>query len=521
MAMTRESPALEDLVRHSGWMRRLAGGLLRDPDAAEDAVQEALIAGWRHAPERDRTVRPWLGQVVRNAARSQHRAERRRQVREAGARAFADGDVTPPDRLLADAQLHRLVAEAVTQLDEPFRQTLVLRYYEGLSAAEIARQLGVPEGTVRWRTKQGLDRVRATLDAHHGGDRRRWQRALLPLLPARTSSWPAAPALAVGAVTVAVLLTSAWVLVAPPRRPAEATTAPVAATPVGEPDAPVPDVPSSGPPALPSGMSCAERIERQHAEVVRLEADLFRWDSEFAWAMGEPNPAAERELRPFADAIVGTGDDGIQEYRFECRTWMCRIVARQGPDTSGLTAGDPRLFARVRSATSTSSDAVEGMPARDGTYLSLLYLRLRQPSALPTEQELSPPARAMPTISSDDSDCDSLAAAYDKELTTLRDRWATVEPRDHEFERSDVNEAMRAEMDSHLPWWKRLLGTTECRGDVCRREGRLSFLPAFLWSPDDAEVLESLQGHYLLGRTVGGGPTYLELEPRTQRRTTP
>lgn len=46
-------------------------------------------------------------------------------------------------------------------LDEPYRTTVLLRYYEGLTAAAIARLLSVPAGTVRWRLSQALDRLRA------------------------------------------------------------------------------------------------------------------------------------------------------------------------------------------------------------------------------------------------------------------------------------------------------------------------------------------------------------------------
>jgi DNA-directed RNA polymerase specialized sigma24 family protein len=51
----------------------------------------------------------------------------------------------------------------VDALDEPFRSTIRLRYFDGLSAAEIARRATLPEGTVRWRAKEGLERLRRAL----------------------------------------------------------------------------------------------------------------------------------------------------------------------------------------------------------------------------------------------------------------------------------------------------------------------------------------------------------------------
>src|SRR6185312_17482136 len=80
-------------------------------------------------------------------------------------------------RLAAQRRLSVLVAE----LAEPFRTTVILRYFEGLSAADIARRQRVPEGTVRWRLKTGLDRLRAELDRDSGGDRARWCLLLAPI----------------------------------------------------------------------------------------------------------------------------------------------------------------------------------------------------------------------------------------------------------------------------------------------------------------------------------------------------
>ena len=67
--------------------------------------------------------------------------------------------------LVAKALVHN---PPVLELDEPFRSTLLLRYVEGRSAADIARRQGVPAGTVRWRLKAALDDVRARFGASTG-----------------------------------------------------------------------------------------------------------------------------------------------------------------------------------------------------------------------------------------------------------------------------------------------------------------------------------------------------------------
>ena len=172
---------MEELLLHAGWLRRFAVALVKDLDAAEDIVQETLVAAWQRPAAN--TGRPWLARVARNAAIDLWRGTDRRPRRELAAAAGDVGTVASPEELIGDAQIHRAVAEAVAALEEPFRQTLVLRFFHGASSADIARSLRTPDGTVRWRLKEGIERVRRHLDARYGQVRRDWVTALLPLLP--------------------------------------------------------------------------------------------------------------------------------------------------------------------------------------------------------------------------------------------------------------------------------------------------------------------------------------------------
>ena len=56
-----------------------------------------------------------------------------------------------------------MLAEALAGLREPFRATVILRYYEGLNATEIAERLGENSGTIRQRLKRGLEELREDL----------------------------------------------------------------------------------------------------------------------------------------------------------------------------------------------------------------------------------------------------------------------------------------------------------------------------------------------------------------------
>jgi RNA polymerase sigma-70 factor (ECF subfamily) len=133
----------EDLLLHAGWLRRFAVALVKDLDAAEDIVQETLVVAWQRPA--DNTGRPWLARVARNWAIDFWRSSDRRERRELAAAATDIGTVASPEELIGDTQIHRAVAEAVAALEEPFRQTLVLRFFHGVSSADIARGLHKPD----------------------------------------------------------------------------------------------------------------------------------------------------------------------------------------------------------------------------------------------------------------------------------------------------------------------------------------------------------------------------------------
>ncbi|MHC4820833.1 MAG: sigma-70 family RNA polymerase sigma factor, partial [Planctomycetota bacterium] len=180
--MTPEQPSvrLDELLAHAGWVRGLAGSLVRDPAAADDLAQETLVAAWKRPPSADRPVRPWLAGVVRNLARQWWRGEGRRQRREASA-AENERPLPGPDELASRLETQQRLAALVAELDEPLRGTVILRYYESLSSAEIARRQGVPAGTVRWRLKKAMDLLRERLDREHDGDRAAWIALVAPL----------------------------------------------------------------------------------------------------------------------------------------------------------------------------------------------------------------------------------------------------------------------------------------------------------------------------------------------------
>lgn len=150
-----DAEVLAALLDQATWVRRLAGHLVRDPALAADLTQEAWLAALRRPPEEGLPVRPWLGQVLRNLVRMRFRGEGRRKERERIAQEAQEaqeaGDprdayLDSPEQLVARAEVRRTLISLVVDLEEPFRSTLLLRYYEGLDSAEIAARQGVPAG---------------------------------------------------------------------------------------------------------------------------------------------------------------------------------------------------------------------------------------------------------------------------------------------------------------------------------------------------------------------------------------
>jgi RNA polymerase sigma factor (sigma-70 family) len=180
-----DTSALVELLEHAEWVRGLATRLARED--ADDAVQDVWLSVLRSPPDARRPARPWLARVLQNAARKRFRDESTRQGYETAA-AVAHAE-TSPEALVGRVQVQHLLVELMLALDEPFRQTLLLRFFEGKSSAEIAEALSVPAGTVRWRLKEGLERVRSALDARHHGDRKAWLLTCSPLLLPPAGPW--------------------------------------------------------------------------------------------------------------------------------------------------------------------------------------------------------------------------------------------------------------------------------------------------------------------------------------------
>jgi len=166
----------EALLAHAGCVRGLARTLVVDPNRADDVVQQAWIEALERPPAHARNLSAWLGRVVRNSARQLGRRDRRRARREDRVRAV---DSAPPtEELVEQAEMQREVVSAVLELEEPYRTTILLRYWRDHSPQEIARMQTVPPGTVRSRLHRAHEELRRKLDRRYQGDRSAWSSVL-------------------------------------------------------------------------------------------------------------------------------------------------------------------------------------------------------------------------------------------------------------------------------------------------------------------------------------------------------
>ncbi|MEM8711161.1 MAG: sigma-70 family RNA polymerase sigma factor [Planctomycetota bacterium] len=203
---TPPPPSLNALLDETEWVRSLALRLVGRADEADDLTQETLAAALTSPPAHGGSVRGWLAMVLRNRVRARHRGKvLGREADEVAARQGEVDSVPSPAELIERAEAHQSVVEAVMALSEPFRTTVLMRYFDGRTPTEIAQQQGIPLATVTSRLTRAHARLRDALgeDALGEGDRRGWLAALAPLL-VRSPLPAAANKASVGGLTQAL-----------------------------------------------------------------------------------------------------------------------------------------------------------------------------------------------------------------------------------------------------------------------------------------------------------------------------
>jgi RNA polymerase sigma factor (sigma-70 family) len=165
MAMHGDAEAFEQLGRpRFNALFRIAERILRNPHDAEDATQQALWEAWRDI----RSLRDldhfdaWLHRLVVNAC---YRLARSQRKHRANVVLIHDVDRSSEVDLAAGQADRDSLARAFATLSMEHRAAVVLHYYNGYEPRELAKVLGVAEGTVRSRLHYARRHLRAELEA--------------------------------------------------------------------------------------------------------------------------------------------------------------------------------------------------------------------------------------------------------------------------------------------------------------------------------------------------------------------
>jgi len=168
-AQRGDTHAYEELVHaYQGIAFRTAYVIARDASDAEDAAQDGFVKAWR-ALGRFRSgapFRPWLLSIVANEARNRRRSGGRRAnlVLRVATEEPSGGAAPSPEAALLSGEVRQRLVAAVNDLPEDQRTVISLRYFVGLSEAEVGEALGLPSGTVKSRTSRALERLRESYD---------------------------------------------------------------------------------------------------------------------------------------------------------------------------------------------------------------------------------------------------------------------------------------------------------------------------------------------------------------------
>jgi RNA polymerase sigma-70 factor, ECF subfamily len=168
--MAGDESALSALYdRYSGMLFAMLVRILRDPQAAEEILQDLFLQLWRGAARFDATrgsLPAWLMVIGRNRALSRLRTREHREIPE-DIEAFPANAVPSSVNLEDDAERSLLMEKlrtAMATLPAEQREAVELAYFEGMTQTEIAARTGSPLGTVKSRVRTAMQSLKQVFD---------------------------------------------------------------------------------------------------------------------------------------------------------------------------------------------------------------------------------------------------------------------------------------------------------------------------------------------------------------------
>ncbi|MEW5851835.1 MAG: sigma-70 family RNA polymerase sigma factor [Myxococcota bacterium] len=158
--------ALETLLaRHQDTIYRFGVRMCANPDDAQDVLQDTMLAVARnlHSFRGASSFSTWVYAIARSFCAKRHRPGRSVRAADLDEEAAAEGVADPrrgPEDALLERRLQRSLEDAIAALEPMYRETLLLRDVEGLSAAETAEVLGLTVEAVKSRLHRARVAVR-------------------------------------------------------------------------------------------------------------------------------------------------------------------------------------------------------------------------------------------------------------------------------------------------------------------------------------------------------------------------
>ncbi|MHB1060099.1 MAG: sigma-70 family RNA polymerase sigma factor [Rhodanobacter sp.] len=145
----------------------LALRMVRRRDLAEEVLQDAYLAAWRHAASFDEgrgTAFAWLAAILRNRAIDLLRRRGREAPLDPEAAAAVPDPAPGPLARAVESEAARALAACLGELEDGPRRSLLLAYYDGLTYEQTASRLGAPVGTVKSWIRRSLQRLKSCLE---------------------------------------------------------------------------------------------------------------------------------------------------------------------------------------------------------------------------------------------------------------------------------------------------------------------------------------------------------------------
>ncbi|PKN39535.1 MAG: RNA polymerase subunit sigma [Deltaproteobacteria bacterium HGW-Deltaproteobacteria-20] len=180
----RDERAFNELVHQ--FERRVFGLVFRmlgSREEAEDLAQEVFVQVFKAIDQfrGESKLSTWIYRIAINLCKNRNKyLQRRHAHQQDDIEAFGDrapmssakgttaGSIARPDDMLVGLQVERIVQDAIQQLEEDFREVLILRDVEDMSYEEIGEITGLPSGTVKSRIHRARERLREAIETKLG-----------------------------------------------------------------------------------------------------------------------------------------------------------------------------------------------------------------------------------------------------------------------------------------------------------------------------------------------------------------